>query len=179
MNEGLIPKRYAKALYLLASEKGDAATVYKQTALLVANMAAQPGIANAVENPFLPTDDKVNLLATAADIKQGLLVDFFRLVINNGRQNMIYDMALAYCKMYRDANGIAQVEVTTAALLPDASLNKIKDSVKSCIDAKEVEYSVKVNPELIGGFTVKVDSKLLDASIRSELTDLRFKLLSK
>ncbi|MBO8476635.1 MAG: F0F1 ATP synthase subunit delta, partial [Bacteroidetes bacterium] len=36
-----------------------------------------------------------------------------------------------------------------------------------------------VNPSLIGGFTIKVDSLLLDASISNELRNLRLKLLSR
>ena len=40
----------------------------------------------------------------------------------------------------------------------------------------EVEHSL--DPDLIGGFTVKVGDLLLDASIKNELKKLRLKLLS-
>jgi len=35
-----------------------------------------------------------------------------------------------------------------------------------------------VYPALIGGFTVDVDSRVLDASVKSQLEKLRLKLLS-
>ena len=57
-------------------------------------------------------------------------------------------------------------------------LNVFKDSVQSYLSGKKLEYTEAVDASLIGGFTVKVDSKLLDASISNELRKLRLKLLS-
>ena len=88
-------------------------------------------------------------------------------------------MALAFGKMYRSDKGIAQVVVTSAAPLPAQAFDKIKAFLKSCLHGKSIEYKVDVDPELIGGFTIKIDSLLLDASLSSELRDLRLKLISK
>ncbi|MDD6669431.1 MAG: F0F1 ATP synthase subunit delta, partial [Bacteroidales bacterium] len=68
---------------------------------------------------------------------------------------------------------------TSAAPLPAQAFDKIKAFLKSCLDGKTIEYRVDVDPELIGGFTIRIDSKLLDASLSSELRDLRLKLISK
>ena len=62
MNDGLIPNRYAKALYKVANEKGDTAQVYAQMNLLNAAYEAQAGLKKAVNNPFLPLADKLQLL---------------------------------------------------------------------------------------------------------------------
>ena len=66
------------------------------------------------------------------------------------------------------------------ALFPKVkeAMAKIKDSVQSYLSGKKLEYTEAVDASLIGGFTVKVDSKLLDASISNELRKLRLKLLS-
>ncbi len=40
-----------------------------------------------------------------------------------------------------------------------------------------MEYDFKIDPELIGGFTVNIGSERLDASIKNELKQLRLKLL--
>jgi F0F1-type ATP synthase delta subunit len=42
-----------------------------------------------------------------------------------------------------------------------------------------VEYDHAVDASLIGGFVVDINSERLDASLESELRQLRFKLLSK
>ena len=53
MNDGLIPRRYAKALYKFAFEKGPDATLYRLMTDLCANFAAQPALQSPMANPFV------------------------------------------------------------------------------------------------------------------------------
>ena len=180
MNEGLIPSRYAKALFLFAEEEGNAKTVYNQTAQLVAGYEAHKEMAHAVENPFLPLADKIALLLTAAGAeKDGCLDKFFKLVFSHGRESFMHSMALAYCKRYRDVNKISQVEITTAAELSAEAVEKIKESVQTHLKGRTIEYRQRTDASLIGGFTVRVDGEVLDASMSNDLRKLRLKLLSK
>ena len=87
-------------------------------------------------------------------------------------------MAHAYLKLYREAFGIASVEIVSAIDLSDTEISGILDVVKRQLGGKTMEQSVKVDPQLIGGFTVSVDGMVLDASIKNELKKLRLKLLS-
>lgn len=180
MNEGLIPSRYAKALYLYADEAGEAASVYGQTERLAAGFEAHPQMARAVENPFLPLADKLQLLLVAAGAaKDGCLDKFFKLVFSHGREAFMRSMALAYGKRYRDVNRISQVEIVTASELDKAAIDKIKDSVQTHLQGRTLEYRQRVDASLIGGFTVRVDGEVLDASMSYDLRKLRLKLLSK
>ena len=166
MNEGLIPSRYAKALHLYAEEAGKAAAVYEQTERLAAGYEAHPQMSRAVENPFLPLADKC-------------LDKFFKLVFSHGRESFIRSMALAYGKRYRDVNKISQVEIATASSFSQAVMDKIKDSVQTHLKGRTLEYRQRIDASLIGGFTVRVDGEVLDASMSNDLRKLRLKLLSK
>lgn len=180
MNDGLIPNRYAKALYKFAVGQKDAGDVYAGTSLLVKSYMSEPGLAKAVENPFLPVADKVRVLLAASGAAAGKSLEkFFKLVLSHGRESLLLQMALAYGRIYREANGISQVEITTATEFPEPDMKKIRDYVQSCLSGRKLEYNETVDPSLIGGFTVKVDSLLLDASISNELRNLRLKLLSR
>ena len=66
MNQGLIPNRYAKALFKFASEKGEADRVYDLMKALVASFVAEPRLQAVISNPYIPADDKTRLLMTAA-----------------------------------------------------------------------------------------------------------------
>ena len=61
MNDGLIPNRYAKALFKLSQERGDTQVVYNEMKRLDVAYAAQAGLKKAVNNPFLPIADKLKL----------------------------------------------------------------------------------------------------------------------
>ena len=89
------------------------------------------------------------------------------------------EMSLAYGKIYREANNIAQVNITTATELPEDKLSQIIEVVQHELKGKTVEKTVSVNPDLIGGFMVQVDSMVLDTSIKNELKKLRLKLLKR
>ncbi len=87
-------------------------------------------------------------------------------------------MALAYRDIYRKENNISQVTVTTAAELPQSEISKLKALVERSFPQRTFEYQYAVNPDLIGGFVIDVDSTRMDASISSELEQLRQNLSS-
>ncbi len=179
MNDGLIPNRYAKALYKVANEKGDTAQVYAQMNHLNDAYEAQAGLKKAVNNPFLPLADKLQLLCTAAGADgNGSTARFMELVVKNNRVDFMRDIALAFMRQYREDNGIARVEIVTATELGDNEINAIIDVVKNQLKGKTIELSKRVDPSLIGGFMVDVDSRVLDASVKNQLEKLRLKLLS-
>ena len=180
MNDGLIPNRYAKALYKLAQEQGDTADVYSQMKQLDLAYSTEAGLKKAVNNPFLPIADKLKLLCAASGAAQeGSVAKFMELVIKNNRIDFMRPIALAFMKQYRELNGIAKVEVVTATALSDDEINDIVDVVKDQLGGKTIELTERVDPDLIGGFTVDVDSRVLDASVKRELNELQLQLQKK
>ena len=179
MNDGLIPNRYAKALYKAAQDNGEQQALYGEMKSLVASFNALPALKATVNNPFIAVDEKEKVLLTAAGAKQGGTLDrFILLVIDKNRASFLRSMALAYLKLYRQDCGIANVEIVTAVPMADDEINGILDVVKRQLGGKTMEQTVTVDPTLIGGFTVNVDGQVLDASIKNELKKLRLKLLS-
>ena len=86
---------------------------------------------------------------------------------------------MAYVKLYREAQRIFKVAITSAAPLQPEELRRIKTLVERQLpEGATAEYVEAVAPELIGGFTVSIDNELLDASVANELKQLRLKLLS-
>lgn len=181
MNDGLIPRRYAKALLKFAQEKGEDKRVYALMQTLSDSFAAQPGLSKAVTNPFVPVADKTKLLMTAsgATANDSVFADFIKLLIINNRIDQMRSVALAYLELYRKANNIFLVEITSAAPMGEREMKRLKDIIAAHVGDATVEYVTAVDPDLIGGFVVKIDSERLDASIKNELKQLRLKLLSK
>lgn len=179
MNDGLIPNRYAKALYKQAEETSCAPVVYDQMVKLENAYNNAIELKRAVDNPFVPQADKERLLLAAAGAEaDSMLHKFIILVTKHNRENFMQSMALAYQKIYRQANNILQAEITTAAALPEEKINEIMALLKSRLDGKTLEVKTSVDPELIGGFVVRLENQVLDASIKNELKKLRLKLLS-
>ena len=178
MVNGLIPRRYAKALYKFALEKGNAKTVYDEMKVVIGAFQKNPELQKVLANPFVSTADKENLLiAAAGENAENDYRGFVKLILQLHREQFAYLMALAYRDIYREANRISQVKITTAANLEDAEMAKIRGLVEKAFPDSVLEYSYEVRPEIKGGFVVDVDSVRMDASVSNELEQLRLNLL--
>ena len=180
MNQGIIPSRYAKALFEYASEKGADARIYELMHTLDSSFVAEPSLRQAVANPFIPAPDKVKLLTSAAGAtdKDEVYARYLKLLVENNRLDAARDIALAYMKIYRSEHRIYLVTVTSAAPMGAVEENRLKALIERHLDGGTMEYHHRVDPALIGGFTVTIDNDKLDASVADELKQLRLKLLS-
>ena len=117
MNEGLIPRRYAKALLKFAVERHQDARLYEIMNNLSRGFEMYPSLDSTVANPFIAADQKQQLLVTAAGAtdKDEVYLDFLKLLRQNNRLPISRQIALAYVRDYRIANNIYKVEVTSAA----------------------------------------------------------------
>ncbi len=179
MNEGLIPRRYAKALYKHVQEHGVADRVYADTQVLEKAFATHPTLYKSLNNPALTEQDKKDLLiAAVGNSADESLLRFFNLVIHNRRESFLRAIALSYQDIYRKENGIARVTIITATAMQSEVVDRIKELLKAKLD-KKLEFVYETDSSLIGGFILRVESMQLDASIQNELKQLRIKLLNK
>lgn len=179
MNEGLIPRRYAKALYKYALEHNCTQQVYDNSQTIEKAFAIYPALSKTLGNPALPATEKEQLLTIAAGEKacQGIL-QFIRLVIYNHRETFLRAMMLSYQNIFRQENNIAQVTIVTASEMAENIVARIKKLLKNRLD-KNLEFVYETDPSIIGGFILRVESMQLDASIQNELKQMRLKLLKK
>lgn len=179
MVSGLIPHRYARALYKFACESQNSKAVYDEMKNVINAFKSNPQLEKVLSNPYVDAGDKRKLLLAAAGKNPG---DDFRrfvsLILDHKREEFAYLMALAYREIYRKANNISEVRIITAADLAPEELDKLKNVVRNAFSGTTFEYEYAVDPDLIGGFIIDVDSTRMDASISSELEQLRQNLSS-
>ena len=179
MDSGLIPQRYAKAMYKFALEHNSADAVYEEMKVVINSFRENPRLSKVLANPFVDDKEKYELLKAAAGdkVEDGFL-GFVKLIIEKRREEFALQMALAYRDIYRKANHISQVKITTAVNLPDAEMDKLRTLVSNSFKDTKLEFTEQINPEIIGGFIIDVDDSRMDASISNEIEQLRLNLLS-
>lgn len=179
MNEGLIPRRYAKALYEVALERKQDERMLTLMQTLADSFEANPGLKDVVTNPFVSDQEKDKLLDTAAGAtdQDKTFADFLALLAENRRIDLINEIALSYLDIYRKAHNIRRVQVVSAAPLDPEVEKRIKDVIKANLHGGSMDFSTAIDPDLIGGFVVNIDNERLDASLSTELKDLRQSLL--
>ena len=177
MDNGKISVRYARALLETAKKQQCEAEVYEGLTRLSHNYSFAINTFNEVlSNPMIrPEEKKKLLLNTIGAPIHPCLLRFIEFVIEKKRENKILLIALKYQEMYRRENNILKANVTTASELDDTTLQHLRDFVADTFHA-DVEMHVKVDPALIGGFTLDIEYNRMDASIAGRLDAIRKQL---
>lgn len=182
MDKGLIPNRYAKALYQVGLERGCNDKLYALMQTLAQSFADVPELSKTIANPFVSDADKTALLTKAvygaAGVPDPTYQDFIRLLEQNGRTDLAWDIARAYIDLYRRLHNIYRVVITSAAPLAEPERKRLTQLIERHVGDASVEYVYQVDPDLIGGFTVTINNERLDASVSSQLKNLRLKLIN-
>ena len=161
MDEGLIARRYALAMLKVAQKYNAAEEVYQKMKNFEQNYISHPDLHKALLNPILSPRDKEQLLTIAIGIEPGTLyLRGIRLLIKNHREMYIRSI----CLMYQ----IGRIKIITAVALKQETLDRIKKLVTDRT-SRQIEFVEKVDPAIIGGFVLRVNSMQLDYSVGGEL----------
>ncbi len=172
MNTGIISVRYARALLKSAAVSGDRENVFSDMKKLAASFIELPALRKTMENPTVSKDDKERLLCTACGGNPcNQTRSFLRLVLKEGRENMVQFMANSYMSLYRSDRNIVPARLVTAVPVDDATRSKFNDVVKKRTNA-DIEFETKVDADIIGGFILEYDTYRLDSSVQSQLRSI-------
>ena len=89
---------------------------------------------------------------------------------------MLGDISDEYQRLLDSYRGIELAEVITAIPLNERDELKLAEHLSAIVD-KKVVLKPKVDPTLIGGFVVRVGSRLLDGSTHGKLMALKKELV--
>lgn len=178
MNTGKISARYAKALYQFALESNSETEVYESMKLVSESYSNVPQLRDAMVNPTLTKQKKTDLLITAAGTQ---VCDAFKrfvdLVVERKRENYFQGISLVYQDLYRKEKNIVISQLVTASPVSDAEIERMRKAVQT-VSTGSVEFETSVDPDLIGGFVLNVETYQLDASIKGQLRSVRESLLN-
>ncbi|MDR1884304.1 MAG: F0F1 ATP synthase subunit delta [Prevotella sp.] len=173
MNEGMISKRYAKALLRFAIDNKSENAVFSEMKTLAAAFAAEPGLRMAMDNPTLSADDKLTLIRVAAGGKGGdVFIRFINLVVKNKREVYLRNIALVYADLYCESKRINTGKLVTATPVDSAVIEKMK-VLSQTVKPGTLDFETSVDPGIDGGFILYIDTYRLDASVKTQLNRIK------
>lgn len=174
---GAAAHRYAKSLLELAREQGVLDGVKSDVDDVRTTLDASKELRLLLKSPIVKADKKAAILRTIFESSvHDLLLRFILLLTRKGREGRMAEILDAFIDRYNDLKGIQRVTVHTATALSDGALNDIRTLAGTALKGKEVVMESDVDPELIGGFVLRYEDKLLDASVRRQLEIIRNEL---
>jgi len=165
--------RYAKAVLNLAKEKELAEVVNVDLQLIVDTLETNNDLKVILLNPVIKSGVKKTILTKIFDSKiNGITKGLLDLLIEKKRLNILEAVAKEYTIIFDFDMGIEVAKVTTAIPLTKKLENTILEKVKS-LTGKIVTIKNTVNPDLIGGFILRIGDLQYDASITGKLNLLK------
>lgn len=176
MNTGTISLRYAEALYQYAKEQKAETAVYDNMRQLKTLLRAAKGLPVILKDPSMNGVEKVRLLCAALDKPSPVFERFASLVVKASREDVLLYIAYSYINIYREEKKVVSMKITTATPLNDALRKKIESMVEN-MGATDIEIKNIVDEAIIGGFVLETGNTRLDASIGTQLAEIRKKIV--
>ncbi len=165
--------RYAKSLLGLADERGQLEDVYKDMTDVSKVVEESRDLRLLLQSPIIKPDTKSKVLNEIFSSNVGELTKvFISILTEKGRESLLGGIAKAFIMQYKLHKNLAQAEVISATALDAESMAQVK-AIVAKIANSEAEIKETINPDLIGGFIVKVGDKMIDSSVASQLKELK------
>nr|YP_009391433.1 ATP synthase CF1 subunit delta [Platysiphonia delicata]ARW59577.1 ATP synthase CF1 subunit delta [Platysiphonia delicata] len=180
INQGLkekISMPYAEALLELGSNHNLTAEIKQDLSLISATLKNSKKLELFLVNPIIVTSKKKEILSKLfADKVNSLILKFLLVLVERRRINLINTIISKYLILTYKLESIVVAELFTAVELSEHQHKNIANKIKFITKSTNVNLVTNVNPDLIGGFVVKIGSKIIDTSLAGKLKQMAFYL---
>lgn len=175
-----LAKRYAKALVEAAAEADALEVVGTELERVATLWHEDPAMAAFFGNPgILLRDKKETLKSLSRRIALSPLVArFLDLLLSRHRMQALPAMARLYRDLTNKRLGRIQAAVRTAVPLAPDLQESLRRRLAQVLGGT-VFLEPRVDPAILGGIVVQVDSTVYDGSLRTQLKQLRERLLGE
>lgn len=173
MSNSKVAKRYAQGLLEFASDSSLRETLFQEMKDVITIHEKSRELKSFLSSPVIDSKKK---LEVAQEIFKNFSTEaknFIFLIIRQGREQHLERIAQEYINKLEDLKGVQRVTLTTASALSDSTLQEIvKNSNLVAMDSK-FDLLTKVNPDLLGGYILRVGDQQIDQSVRSKLNQVK------
>jgi F-type H+-transporting ATPase subunit delta len=105
-------------------------------------------------------------------------LNFLKVLANHGRLGLLRHVVRSADQLWQQQNNRVQVQVKSACEMDHSLQKELRETLGKALDCDPV-ITMEVDPELIGGFVVKMGDKVFDASTRTSLERTRQAMISR
>jgi F-type H+-transporting ATPase subunit delta len=179
MSNYSIASRYNKSLIDLAIELDILEDVHKDMLLVDKVIRENREFVMLLKSPVIGHQKKSAVLREIFGGKvSNLTISLFEILARKNREGILPELAHLFHEQYNQQKGITEATVITQYPIDDNERDTFADTVKLKTGAKTVVLNEAINPEIIGGFILKIGDKQIDHSLRRKLNELKIKFES-
>jgi F-type H+-transporting ATPase subunit delta len=171
---------YAEALLNAAEKKGQADSVQEQLDSLVRDLfAKEPQFEAFLSSASVGRDQKTKVIRDVFEKRASDVFFNFLMVLNqHDRLELLRPILAAAREISNQRARRIRVQVRTAVPLADDQQQRLHDLLSQTFRLEPV-LEARVDPDLLGGMVLRVGDWLYDASVRTQLENIRNQLMSR
>ena len=173
----ILARRYANVLFRYAAEQKALDAVYQQSISLLEVIRLSDELRKFLLNPTISLAKRQDILKDIFEKKiSEVFLKFIMFISRKNRLSLLEVVCESFGDLYREAEGILRVKITSSSPLSKEQNQSIVKSFKEKFQ-KEIEAEYAVVPALIGGIKAQVGGDVYDFSLKTQLESFKEKLL--
>ena len=174
MQNPRLAQRYAKSLIDLSEELNQLDPVHEDIVLLHTICIQSREFVLMLKSPVISADKKNKIITAVTKNNISKISDtFIKLLCVKNREPLLPEIISSFIKQYNTIRGIHKVKLTTAISVTEEIKNAFIEKIEAEYAITNIELETNVNENLIGGFVLEMEGKLIDASILRDLKDIK------
>lgn len=172
---GAAAKRYARAIFELASEEG-LVERWGQRLEAVRDILGRPEVTSVLANPTIAVRRREDAAAALLEGHAGReVLNLAKLLVGANRIGELDGIIEQYQLLADEAAGRVRATATTAVPLTRPAADKLEATLSRRL-GREVRLDNVVDRSIIGGLVLQMGDRVIDASVATRLQQLRRQL---
>ncbi len=169
--------RYAKALFELAREAKKLETIHSDLITIRQALEKSPDLQQVLDSPIIPKQEKADLLDQLfREQVDEHTMRFLQLLVEKNRESLLLFIIGRFQELLDEYRGIVRATLITAHPFDSDQKQALKKRLDR-ITGKDVQLKEVVEPDLLGGFVVRIKDTIIDVSLKNQLLKLRERLV--
>jgi F-type H+-transporting ATPase subunit delta len=168
---------YAEALLDLAKSNDSLKETTNDMNIVSQFLLNSSDLKKFLGNPLVTREAKKNVVKDIlGEQVGGNTLKFLLLLVERNRIQVLESIAQKFLELSYKEESIEIAKITSSIQLSADQQKEIAEKLKTITGAKQIKLALKVDPQLIGGFTIEIGSKMIDTSIRGQLKQISYLL---
>ena len=168
-----VAKRYAQGLLNFTQESGNTDSVFTEMGDILKTIEKSKELQSFFASPIIDVKKKVSIALEIFKDFSPVTKSMLQLIIKQGRESQMQNIAQEYINKVEDMNGVQRITITSASALSSENISNILKSSELVNHDNKFDVKSIINPEILGGYILRVGDQQVDASVKSKLSKLK------
>ena len=168
-----VAKRYAQGLLNFTQESGQTDSVFTEMGDIVKTIEKSKELQSFFASPIIDVKKKVSIALEIFKDLSPVTKSMLQLIIKQGRESQMQNIAQEFINKVEDMKGVQRITLTSAIELSSENISNILKSSDLVNHDNKFDVKSIINPEILGGYILRVGDQQVDASVKSKLSKLK------